>query len=119
MSMFDYVEGELVHKTPTQAVIAAGGVGYRFTIPVSTFDKLPESGPARLLAHLHVREDIFRLYGFATDDERRLFVRLIAIQGIGPGTAIALLGGMSVDEFRRAVATEETVSYTHLTLPTN
>ena len=105
--MFDHVEGDLVYKSPAEAVIAAGGVGYRFTIPVSTFDALPSDGRVRLLAYLHVREDCLKLYGFATEDERRLFSRLVAIQGIGPGTAIAVLNGMSVDEFRRAVAEEQ------------
>ncbi len=105
--MYDFVEGEIVSRTPTQVVIAAGGVGYRFTVPVSTFDALPATGIARVLAHLHVREDHLRLFGFATEDERRLFIRLIGISGVGPGTAIALLNGMSVDEFRRAAANEQ------------
>lgn len=105
--MYDYIEGDLVSRSPTQAVIAAGGVGYRLTIPLSTFDALPAGGRAKLLTHLYVREDGLRLYGFAGEDERRLFVRLIAIQGIGPGTAIAVLNGMSVDDFRQAVASED------------
>lgn len=105
--MYDYVEGDLVSKSPTQVVIASSGVGYRFTVPLSTYDVLPDEGRTRLLAHLYVREDIHRLYGFATEDERRLFVRLIGITGIGPGTAIALLSGMSVNEFRQAAASEE------------
>ena len=105
--MYDHIEGELVFKSPAQAVIAAGGVGYRFSIPLSTFAALPERGPAKLLAYLHVREDALKLFGFATEKERRLFVRLIGISGIGPGTAMAILNGLSVDEFRRAVAAEE------------
>jgi len=105
--MFDYLEGDLVKRSPTQAVVATGGVGYRLTIPVSTFDALPESGRVKLRVHLYVREDVLRLYGFATEDERRLFTYLISVQGIGPGTAIAVLNGMSVNDFRLAVANEE------------
>jgi Holliday junction DNA helicase RuvA len=105
--MYDHIEGELVSKSPAQAVIAAGGVGYRFSIPISTFAALPERGRARLLTYLHVRDDALKLFGFATEKERRLFVRLIGISGIGPGTAMAMLNGLSVDEFRRAVAAEE------------
>jgi len=102
--MFDFIQGELVSKSPTEAVVAAGGVGYRLTIPVSTFDALPDSGEVRILAYLHVREDIMRLYGFVTEDERRTFTSLLDVQGIGPATAIAVLNGISVDAFRRAVA---------------
>ena len=105
--MFDYLEGDLVGKSPTQVVVATGGVGYRLTIPLSTFDALPRDGRVKLLVHLYVREAEMRLYGFAGEDERRLFVRLIAIQGIGPGTAIAVLNGMSVDDFHRAIVSEE------------
>ena len=105
--MYDHIEGELVSKSPAQAVIAAGGVGYSFTIPISTFDALPERGRAKLLAYLHVREDVLRLYGFASEKERKLFLRLISVSGIGPGTALAILNGLTVDEFRRAVASEE------------
>lgn len=112
--MFDYVEGDLASRSPTQAVIEAGGVGYRFTIPVSTFDALPEQGRVRMLAYLYVREDIHRLYGFATEGERRLFTRLIGVQGIGPGTALAVLNGMAVEDFRRAVAGEELTVITGL-----
>ena len=105
--MFDYVEGELTGRSPAEAIIEAGGVGYRFTIPVSTFDALPQQGRFRMLAYLYVREDVHRLYGFATQGERRLFTRLIGVQGIGPSTALAVLNGISVDDFRRAVAEEK------------
>jgi holliday junction DNA helicase RuvA len=105
--MYDHIEGELVFKSPAQAVIAAGGVGYRFTIPISTFAALPDHGHARLLTYLHVREEALKLFGFASEKERKLFVRLISVSGIGPGTAMAILNGLSVDEFRRAVAAEE------------
>lgn len=105
--MYDFVEGQVISRCPTEAVLAAGGVGYRLTIPLSTYDALPPHGHARLFVHLHVREDELRLYGFATHDERRLFTRLIAISGIGPGTAVALLNGISVDDFRRAAANEQ------------
>ena len=105
--MYDHIEGELVFKSPAQAVIAAGGVGYRFSIPISTFAALPDRGRAKLLTYLHVREDVLKLFGFASEKERKLFVRLIGVSGIGPGTAMAILNGLSVDEFRRAVAAEE------------
>jgi Holliday junction DNA helicase RuvA len=87
--------------------VEAGGVGYRLIIPLSTFDALSDGGPARLLVHHYVREDDMRLYGFATEDERRLFTRLIAVSNVGPNTALAVLNGMRVDDFRRAAANED------------
>ena len=105
--MFDYIEGDLVRKSPAQAVIAAGGVGYHFTIPISTYEALPASGRAKLLVYLHVREDVLRLYGFAAEEERRLFTQLISISGIGPSTALAILNGISVADFKRVVASEQ------------
>lgn len=106
--MYDHIQGELVSKSPAQAVISAGGVGYRLTIPLSTFDALPAGGAVRLLAYLQVRDDALKLYGFATEDERRLFLQLISVSGIGPNTAILVLNGISPADFRRAVAAEQT-----------
>lgn len=105
--MFDYIEGKLVSASPTQAVIATGGIGYRLTIPVSTFDALPKDGECKVHTYLHVREDVLRLYGFVTEDERRIFSSLLSVQGVGPGTAIAILNGIPVDEFRHAVANDD------------
>jgi Holliday junction DNA helicase RuvA len=105
--MYDFIEGQVVSRTPAQVVVAAGGVGYRLIIPLSTFDALSDGGPARLLVHHYVREDDMRLYGFATEDERRLFTRLIAVSNVGPNTALAVLNGMRVDDFRRAAANED------------
>lgn len=105
--MYDFIEGDLIHKSPAQAVVSANGVGYRLTIPISTYEALPAGGRVRLLAHLQVREDALRLYGFATEDERAIFTHLISVSGVGPSTAIAVLNGISVDDFRRAVASEQ------------
>ena len=105
--MYDHIQGDLVSKSPTQAVISAGGVGYRLTIPLSTFDALPGSGAAKLFVHLQVRDDALKLYGFATEAERRLFTQLTGVSGIGPNTAIAVLNGIRPEDFRRAVAAEK------------
>jgi len=105
--MFDYLQGKLASKSPTEAVIAAGGVGYRLTIPLSTYDALPDDGDAKLLVYTHVRAEVLRLYGFYTEDERRVFTSLLDVQGIGPSTAISVLNSMPVNEFRRAVAHED------------
>ena len=102
--MFDYIEGELAAKSPTSAVIEANGVGYRFQVPLSTSRRLPEKGRARLLVHFYVREDIQRLYGFATEGERRVFERLMSVPKVGPAVALAVLSGLSLAELRDAVS---------------
>ena len=104
--MFDYLQGKLASKSPTEAVIAVGGAGYRLTIPLSTYDALPDDGDVKLLVYTHVRPEALRLYGFVTEDERRVFTSLLDVQGIGPSTAISILNSLPVNDFRRAVARE-------------
>ncbi|MBI1848844.1 MAG: Holliday junction branch migration protein RuvA [Planctomycetes bacterium] len=105
--MFDFFEGEIVEKQPTSVVLNVDGVGYRFTVPLSTSERLGTGGRVRLLAHLHVREDAMRLYGFATAEERILFEALIGVSGIGPAVATAVLSGIGVQDFVIAVETKD------------
>ena len=103
--MITFVEGTLVEKDPTRVVVNVGGVGYEFFIPLSSYDRLPPANAAcRLLTYDHVREDIHALYGFLTDDERRMFLLLLGISGIGPKTALTALSGMSVRDIKAAIA---------------
>ena len=103
--MIAYIRGELVEKSPTRAVIEAGGVGYELIIPVSTYEKLPRTGQeSKLLAYHVVREDDEMLFGFATEDERTMFARLTSVSGVGPKIAIAILSGSSVGELAMSVA---------------
>lgn len=103
--MIAYVRGALVEKEPTRAVIEAGGVGYEFLIPLSTFDRLPKAGAeAKLLAFHCVREDDETLFGFATSAEREMFAKLTSVSGVGPKIAIAILSGSSVGELSLAIS---------------
>jgi Holliday junction DNA helicase RuvA len=106
--MFEYIRGTLVQKTPTYAVVDVNGIGYLLDIPASTFDALPAQGQkATVYAHLHVREDVQRLYGFATVAEREAFRQLIAISQIGPRVAVAVLSSISVADLGYAVAMQD------------
>ena len=97
--MIALLRGTLIEKHPNQVVVDVAGVGYEVTIPVSTFSKLPDVGaPAVLRIHTHVREDMFSLYGFLTQDEKTLFERLIGVSNIGPGLAIKVPSGMAIQE---------------------
>jgi len=104
-----FLNGNLARALPTQAIVDVGGVGYEVFIPLSSYDKLPPAGqPVRLLTHLHVREDAHVLYGFMTAAERDLFRLLVNnVSGIGPKLALAVLSGMSVNNFKGAVVNSD------------
>ena len=103
--MITFLEGRLTSALPTHAIVEVSGVGYEVFIPLSSYDKLPAPGqPVRILTHLHVREDAHILYGFMTPAERDLFRLLVNnVSGIGPKLALAVLSGMSVNNFKTAV----------------
>ena len=102
--MYHYLSGKLVEKSPTAVVIDAGGVGYDVLIPVSTYSSLPLLGEnVKLLTHFVVREDAQLLYGFATDEERKMFRMLISISGIGPKIATTALSGILVEDLKLAI----------------
>ncbi|PYL46440.1 MAG: Holliday junction branch migration protein RuvA [Verrucomicrobia bacterium] len=110
--MITFLHGRLAHALPTQATIDVGGVGYEVFIPLSSYDKLPAVGqPIEILTHLHVREDAQILYGFMTAPERDLFRLLVNhVSGIGPKLALAVLSGMSVNNFKAAVVNNDVTS---------
>src|SRR5213596_985064 len=107
--MITYLDGKLTAALPTQAIIDVGGVGYEVLIPLSSYDKLPPTGQnVRILTHLHVREDAQILYGFMAAAERDLFRLLVNhVSGIGPKLALAVLSGMSVNNFKTAVVNSD------------
>jgi Holliday junction DNA helicase RuvA len=105
--LYEFFEGELVEKLPTSVTLSVNGIGYRFTVPLSTSEALPRAGAVRLLAHLHVREDELRLYGFATPQERLVFEALISVSGIGPALANVVLSGIGVTDFVRALQSRD------------
>jgi Holliday junction DNA helicase RuvA len=107
--MISFLDGELVEVLPTQVIISVQGVGYLVQIPLSSFDRLPQPGArVRLLTHFVVREDAHLLFGFVTAPERDLFRLLLQhVSGIGPKLALAVLSGMSVNQFKTAVVNRD------------
>ena len=102
--MIGFLRGKLAAKHPPQLLVDVGGVGYEVEAPMSTFYGLPATGAeVQLHTHLVVREDAHVLYGFGTERERSLFRELIKVSGVGPRIALAILSGVSVDEFQRCV----------------
>ncbi|MEM6797856.1 MAG: Holliday junction branch migration protein RuvA [Acidobacteriota bacterium] len=105
--MIGWLQGTLQHVEPDRVLLTtSGGVGYEVHVPLSTYyelQKLPEASPAQLFVHTHVREDALQLFGFSTDLERQLFLRLTSISGIGPRLAQTILSGMPPEELIAAL----------------
>ena len=106
--MIGSLRGRIASKTPPQLTVEVGGVGYELEAPMSTFMHLPAVGAeVRLLTHFVVREDAQLLYGFATEDERRLFRSLLKVSGVGPKLGLALLSGISPEAFALCVQNQD------------
>ena len=106
--MIGSLRGRISSKTPPQLTVEVGGVGYELEAPMSTFFHLPAVGQeVKLLTHFVVREDAQLIYGFATEDERRLFRSLLKVSGIGPKIGLALLSGISVEGFVTCVQNQD------------
>ena len=113
--MIGRLRGRLVRKTPPALIVDVGGVGYELEAPMSTFYRLPETGSeVELHTHLVVREDAHLLYGFATEDERRLFRDLLRVTGIGPKIGLALLSGIDVVTFLACVEAQDVDALTRI-----
>jgi Holliday junction DNA helicase RuvA len=104
--MIASVAGEVLVRRPDHVVLeTAGGVGYRLAVSAETLRRIPPVGkPVSLLAQLIVRDDALLLYGFATEQERDLFLLLVSVQSVGPKVALAVLSGGSPRDLMRALA---------------
>jgi Holliday junction DNA helicase RuvA len=113
--MIASLTGILQHKEPGLLILDVHGVGYEVAISSRTYDRLP--GPDEelfLQIHTSVREDAIVLYGFATAEEKELFVLLNSVSGIGPKLALSILSGLSVADFCQAVASRDLARLTSL-----
>ena len=104
--MFDYINGILETKKPTEVTIDVNGVGYHLKISLSTYQKIPDAGSkVKLKSYLHVREDVLQLYGFSDERERDTFLSLLSISGIGPKLAQTILSGLTPEELISSIQT--------------
>ncbi|MGI8413348.1 MAG: Holliday junction branch migration protein RuvA [Solirubrobacteraceae bacterium] len=107
--MIALVSGSVAVRRNDHVVIDCGGVGYRLAISAETLKQVPAVGrEVQLHSHLVVRDDALQLYGFATEDERDLFLMLLAVQSVGPKVALAVLSGGSSRQVLAAVAAGDT-----------
>ena len=113
--MIGRLRGTLLEKQPPQLLLDVAGVGYEVSAPMTTFYELPEKGiEVTLHTHLAVREDAHVLYGFLHEQDRALFRSLIKVSGVGPKLALAILSGVSADEFVGRVHAGDSASLTKL-----
>jgi Holliday junction DNA helicase RuvA len=103
--MIVFLDGVLEEKGPTRVVVNVSGVGYEASIPLSSYDRLPEIGKrVRLLTVPVVREDAHLLFGFMSGEERETFLLLTSVNGIGPKLGLAVLSGLAVRDLKAAIA---------------
>jgi len=104
--MITFLEGKLDTKQLARIEMNVGGVGYEVFIPLSSYDRLPLEGEScRILIYHHITDADQKLFGFCTEDEREMFIRLLTISGVGPKLAVGALSGLPVRELKNAVIT--------------
>jgi len=107
--------GLIKDKKPSLVLLEVNGVGYEVHVPLSTSFQLPNNGESTfILTHLLIRDDQHTLYGFATEEERKLFRALIKISGVGAKMALTILSGINVDGFVQSVINEDVDTLVHL-----
>ena len=103
--MFYYLKGTVAHMAPYLAVVDCSGVGYACRTTHNTLARLKVGESAKLYTHLYVREEIFELYGFATEEEKNCFLELIGVSGVGPKAALSILSSTSPEGLAMSIIT--------------
>jgi len=109
--MFEYIQGKIVSRHPTYVVLETGGVGYMLHITLHSYDQIAENGHEKIYTWLQVTEDAHRLWGFKEPAERDVFLHLVSISGIGPNTARLVLSGMTPEQCRDAILTDNELAF--------
>jgi Holliday junction DNA helicase RuvA len=115
--MIGYLQGRLIQSSPEKVLVDVGGVGYAVHIPLSTYyevERAGHNGEVRFFIHTYLRDDSITLFGFWTEEEQRLFEKLIAVAGIGPRLAQVILSGMPPAELLVALAAGDAARLTRI-----
>lgn len=105
--MIAFLKGKLVHKEPTFVIIEVNGIGYQVAISLNTFSEIKDQEHIQLSTYLQVREDAHILYGFSNKAEKTMFQNLIAVNGVGPNTAMVILSFLPPHELQQAITAED------------
>ena len=110
--MITYLRGNVIELNPTNLILDCNGIGYYLNISLNTFSKLNkiENNDCKILTHLHVREDAHTLFGFFDQEERKIFLMLLSVSGIGASTAMMILSSLNSNEIRMAILKEDLVT---------
>jgi Holliday junction DNA helicase RuvA len=103
--MYDYITGTITELNPTELVLDNNGIGYKILISLQTYSGLQQNTKSKLYIYHHVREDTELFYGFTEKEERKIFLNLIEVSGIGPNSARMMLSSMTTEELRNAIIT--------------
>ena len=110
--MIEYIKGEIEELSPTQMVMECNGIGYELNISITTYSAFNKHKQGKIYVYEVIREDAHLLFGFATREERELFLLLISVSGVGPNTARMILSSLPPDELINAIASGDDVSLT-------
>ena len=111
--MYYYIKGRIVHKDESGLAIDANGVAYFMNTTLTSLSRAGEIGSeTTMYTYLHIREDIMELYGFASQEEKRIFLMLLSVSGVGPKAALSILSVLSPEKFALAVVTDDVKSIT-------
>lgn len=106
--MLSYIKGVLQAKGSESVIVETGGIGFNISVPITACEKLPKTGSeVKIHTYSHIREDSWTLFGFLTEDELKMFERLIKVSGVGPKAAMALVSYISPSHFGLAVLTDD------------
>lgn len=106
--MIASIKGTVQSKKPEGIIVDVGGIGYHISIPLRILGEIPEPGqPAFLHTYTHVREDALQLFGFISEEERKVFTTLLGITGIGPKLGLTILSGMPVEKLIETINNED------------
>lgn len=105
--MIAYIKGKIINKTNRSVVVLAGNVGYEVFLPLKQLETTGINDEKEFYVHSHIKEDLFDLYGFANQEELDFFKKVISVSGVGPKSALNILGLASVDDLKKAIASED------------
>src|SRR5689334_7321158 len=105
--MYNHLSGRLVEKNPAFIILECAGVGYFINISLNTYSQIPDREDCKILTFLQITEDAHTLFGFADEEERKLFRFLISVSGIGCNTARMMLSSMTPAEIQESIVNED------------
>ena len=109
-NMISFIKGKKLEIDPTKIIIDVNGIGYELKISLRTYSEIKEHSVVNLFTHLQVKEDSHTLFGFYDKSERKTFLSLLSISGVGPSTAIMILSSLSTSELNHAIISSDVLT---------